>query len=288
MFSINEYEDKFKMYELRDEKAGTSVRICPERGGIVTSFEVNGEEVFYLDKETFYDEGKNIRGGNPVLFPLCGQLPDETYRLNGKSYRMKNHGFARSCRWEVLEKRTAEEASIKIGLKSDQETLKSYPFEFKVEFEYVLRGNTLEIRQNYINDSDEKMPISAGFHPYFYAENKSAISYKVNSTEYFDNEDKKIKECTPENLDLSNSRELKLLLDHKGNEMSFYLGDLGRKITFDYSDEFKYIVLWSSPGSNFICVEPWTSKIGALNTGQNLIEVEPKNNLRLTCSITVE
>ncbi|NMM65345.1 aldose epimerase [Clostridium sp. P21] len=288
MFKVKEFDDKFKMYRLEDEKNNSWVNICPQRGGIVTSLGINGEEILYLDKDTFYDENKNVRGGNPVLFPLCGQLPDQKYDLDGKEYSMKNHGLARISSWEVINKNTDNCASIKVTFKSNEDTLKSYPFEFELQFEYILKENKLMINQQYINNSDEKMPMSAGFHPYFLAKDKKQISYDVNASEYFDNEDSKLKKYPVEGIDLSNTKELKLLLDHKGNSLSFSMKDLKRKIRFDYSDEFKYIVLWSTPGSEYVCVEPWTSKIGALASGEDLLEVNPKSKIDLTYSITAD
>lgn len=288
MFTIKECEDKFEIYELRDEEANAYVRVCPERGGIITNFSVKGNEIFYLDKETFYDVEKNIRGGNPILFPLCGQLPNKKYSLDGTEYQMKNHGLARINKWKVIDKNTEGSAKIKISMKSDKETIKSFPFNFNVEFEYILKGNKLIINQRYENKSERKMPIAVGFHPYFYAENKSLIKYDVNASECFDNEDHLIKKCIPEKIDLTNSKELKLLLDNKGNSISFYEADLNRKITLDYSDEFKYIVLWSTPESKFVCVEPWTSKIGALHSKEDLLEISPKEELKLTFSIEVQ
>ncbi|WP_123054565.1 aldose epimerase [Clostridium sp. JN-1] len=288
MFKVKEFDDKFKMYRLEDDKNNSWVNICPERGGIVTSFGVNGKEILYLNKDTFYDKSKNVRGGIPVLFPLCGQLPAQKYSLNGKEYSMKNHGLARINSWKVADENTEDCASIKVAFKSNEDTLKSYPFEFELQFEYILKGNKLTINQQYINNSDAKMPMSAGFHPYFYAKDKKQITYDVNATKYFDNEDSKLKKYPSEGIDLSNTKELDLLLDHKGNSMSFSMKDLKRKISFDYSDQFKYIVLWSTPGSKYICVEPWTSKIGALASGEDLLEVNPKSKMDLSYSVTVE
>lgn len=289
MSDINKYDEKFEVYELINNEGNSSIKVCPERGGIITSFKVKGEEVFYLDEDTFYDEKKNIRGGNPILFPLCGQLPDQKYKLNDKEYTMKNHGLARINKWHVIDSNVANDtASITIKFESNDETLESFPFEFEVIFEYILSENKLTINQQYINKSQNVMPVSAGFHPYFNAKDKKSITYDVNANSYFDNEDKMIKNYFLSPIDLTNSDELKMLLDNKGNTISFNLEDISRKITFEYSDEFKYIVLWSTPESKFVCVEPWTSKIGALYSGEDLLKIKPGENLRLTFSIKVD
>lgn len=288
MFNIKEYVDKFKIYELRDEKADSWIKICPERGGIITSFGVNGSEVLYLNKETFYDISKNIRGGNPILFPLCGQLPDCKYTLNDKEYIMKNHGIARTASWKVVSKNNDENASIKLSFKSNKETLKSYPFEFELQFEYVLKGNKLTINQQYINNSNRIMPMSAGFHPYFYVKDKKGVRFNIDTDEYFNNLDLETKQCSEDSICLNDLKEFNLICYNRKDNMSFYLKDLNRKIIFDYSNEFRYIVIWSTPGNDFVCVEPWTSKVGVLQSKEGLLEINPRDKLELSYSITVE
>lgn len=288
MFTINEYSQKFKIYELRDEEANSWIKVCPERGGIITSFGANGQENLYLNGNTFCDKSKNIRGGIPILFPLCGQLPEQKYVFDGQEYSMKNHGLARTAEWKVIDKDTQNNASIKLSFASSTETLKSYPFEFELIFEYILKGNKLTINQFYINHSDKSMPMSAGFHPYFFAKDKKSVEYFFNASEYLDCEDLKIKAYNSEDMDLTHSKESKLILDHKGNSLSFYLRDLNRKVSFDYSSQFKYIILWSVPGSNFICVEPWTSKAAALSSKEDLLYISPGDSLNLNYTITVE
>jgi galactose mutarotase-like enzyme len=287
MYKVNSYEDKFLIYNLSDQENNSCVKVCPERGGIIIGFEVNGTETLYLDKETFYDENSNIRGGIPILFPFCGQLPNQKYELNGMEYNMKNHGVARSYPWEVIETSTSDGAVIKMRLVSNEETYKEYPFEFELIYSYVLKDNVLTINQEYINKSDKEMPVAIGFHPYFEASDKKNIKYDVNATKYLDYNDMKIKDYSNEEMDLTASKESKVMLDHKGNTMSFYLPDLERKFTMDYSGEFKYIVVWSVEGKKFVCVEPWTAKNGALYTKEDLIYIKANQSLKLNLSIKV-
>src|SRR5688572_28318673 len=71
--------------------------IAPERGALVKSWIVNGRELLYLDDATFNDPTKNVRGGNPVLFPSPGKLEGDRYPRG----EMKQHGFARNLPWRV-------------------------------------------------------------------------------------------------------------------------------------------------------------------------------------------
>ena len=57
--------------------SGDRLRIIPERGGLVSGWVCGGREVLYFDQDRYADPSKSIRGGIPVLFPICGNLPDD-------------------------------------------------------------------------------------------------------------------------------------------------------------------------------------------------------------------
>lgn len=286
MYKIEVFEDKFQMYKLLDASTNSSVEICPERGGIITSYKVNGEDIFYLDKETFYNEKSNIRGGNPILFPICGQLEQGKYELNGKVYEMKNHGVARTNAWRAIDTKNNNEAAVKLSLKSNEITKKEFPFDFELIFTYILKDGKLTIEQEYINNSNEIMPIYAGFHPYFKAMGKD-VNYDTDAENYLDYNDMKIKRYTG-NIDLSNMIESAAFIDAKKNNISFKLKDLKRKITLSYGKEFKYIVLWTVKEKEFICVEPWMSRNGALNSKEGLVYINPKESLKTFLTFEIE
>src|SRR4051812_25236013 len=78
------------------------VVIAPSRGGMVTRFDVGEHPVLFLDAASLADTTKNVRGGNPVLFPSPGPLAGERFHRGGKSGSMKQHGFARQEPWTVI------------------------------------------------------------------------------------------------------------------------------------------------------------------------------------------
>ena len=169
MYEIRRYKDgQYEVYELVDSRAKAWVKAAPERGGIIIGYGVEGTELLFLNNETFQDEQANVRGGIPILFPISGQLENGQYEWEGISYTMKNHGFARNMPWEVIETgATNDGAFMTIRLKSNEETKKSYPFDFEVIYTYRLKDGKLSIEQEYRNESDVEMPIYPGFHPYF-------------------------------------------------------------------------------------------------------------------------
>ncbi len=46
------------------------IKFCPERGGVITNWVSDGNEILYFDETRFMDKTKSIRGGIPILFPF--------------------------------------------------------------------------------------------------------------------------------------------------------------------------------------------------------------------------
>lgn len=65
-------------------------------GGQVLSWQPKGsKDIFWLSKDSHFEQGKAIRGGIPICWPWFGAHPDD---LENK---MGNHGFARAQQWQV-------------------------------------------------------------------------------------------------------------------------------------------------------------------------------------------
>ena len=63
--------------------SGDRLRIIPERGGLVSGWCCGGREILYFDQDRYADPSKSIRGGIPVLFPICGNLPGDVLPVDG-------------------------------------------------------------------------------------------------------------------------------------------------------------------------------------------------------------
>ncbi|MDQ1144563.1 galactose mutarotase-like enzyme [Bacillus sp. SORGH_AS 510] len=288
MYQLKETkEQQLIVYELRNDEQGSWLKVVPERGGIITSYGVNGEEVLFLNENTLYDSNKNIRGGIPILFPISGQLENGEYEWNGTVYQMKNHGVARNQPWEVISTQTEDtKASMTLRLKSNEETRREFPFDFEVVFTYTMTPDGLTIDQSYKNISGEAMPIYAGFHPYFKTASKN-LTYHTDAKTYLDYNDMKTK-SVKNSLDLTNKKESLVLLDAVQNEISFELPDRQMTVTMSYGGEFPYVVLWTEQDQEFVCVEPWMAMTDELNRKEELVMIGPEETLQTTLTISVK
>ena len=244
--------------------------LVPERGGIATHLVLGGRELFYLDESTLRDSMKNVRGGNPVLFPSPGKLENDAYAWKGTRGALKQHGFARNLAWEVAEK---DASSVTLRLRSSDEIRREYPWNFVAEYTYKLGADSLRIEMTFTNEGDSPMPFGAGFHPYFAVSqaDKAAARVETNATRAFDNVRKKTG-ALEESIDLTKSEVDLHLVDHTG---ACTLDTKTHAVRLRGSPEFSRWVVWTVAGKDFVCVEPWTSPGNALNTGDSLIVLDP-------------
>lgn len=275
MFNIAVSHQEYLTYILKDLTTNSRLEIVPERGGIATKWSIQGQDILYLDKERFKNPDLSIRGGIPVLFPICGNLPSNIFLYNHQKYSLKQHGFARDLPWQVLGQSTDTSAKVILCLKSNPQTLEVYPFEFELIFSYELQGNKLIINQSYENKSSGEMPFSFGFHPYFYCDDKSQLSLDIPAQEYQSKTGEQSYPFTGE-LDYSLAEIDIAFTKLQGQTASFDDRKRDLKVKLSYSDCFSTLVFWTLKDKNYICVEPWSSPRNSINTGEQLKYLQPQ------------
>lgn len=101
---------------------------------------------------------------SPVLFPFVGNVSGKQYRTKGKTFDMGQHGFARDMEF-VLDTQSGNE--IWFVLRSNEETLAKYPYEFVLKLGYRLIDTKVEVLWHVENPSLEELPFAIGGHPAF-------------------------------------------------------------------------------------------------------------------------
>ena len=276
-FTITQKQNQYLTYCLKDEDADAYLEVVPARGGIITRWQICGEDILYLDRERFKEPNLSVRGGVPILFPICGNLPDNTYQHQGRNYTLKQHGFARDLPWQVSKQSSENAASLTLELNSNEATRQVYPFDFQLIFTYQLQGNSLKIHQKVINLSPEKMPFSIGFHPYFQVTDKTRLSFDIPSSQYLDQRTKTFHSYSG-HFDF-NLEEIDAAFPQiTRHQSSFSDSYHQRQIILGYDDLYTTIVFWTLKDKNYICLEPWSAPRNALNTGEHLTYLEPQSS----------
>ncbi|NEQ38986.1 MAG: aldose epimerase [Okeania sp. SIO3I5] len=286
MFAIALQQKQYKTYTLSDLSFNSSINVVPDRGGIITSWRVKNQELLYFEPKSFENRELNVRGGIPILFPICGNLPNNIYNYNGNNYTIKQHGFAQYLPWEVIGKSNQDRASITLVLTSNRLTRTVYPFDFKLTFTYQLKGNSLEIFQTYTNlGNTQRMPFSTGLNPYFLAPNKHQLHFDIPSMQYWDYKTRTFhyNNCKFDpNLD-----EVDAVFE-KLTGLATTVEDPSRnlRITLSYTYPYSTIVFWTVKNQDFYCLEPWTAPHNSLNTGYRLVNLEPGSSCEMLIRLT--
>jgi galactose mutarotase-like enzyme len=206
----------------------------------------------------------------PVLFPIVGKLKDNKFRFEGKEYELSQHGFARDKKFNLDLK---GKNYLAYSLQSDAETLKNYPFKFKLSITYILDGNSIRVRYEVVNTDSKTLYFSIGGHPGF--------ACPVNSNEKFSDyylefekeetvsrfvlqeglvggkkeallKGEKIIPLSPELF----AKDALIFKDLKSSYISLKNKKGDYSVRVDFSG-FPYLGSWSKPGASFVCIEPW-------------------------------
>lgn len=285
MFAIARQQQQYTTYILSDVSSQSQLEVVPERGGIIARWQVQGQEILYLDAERFANPNLSVRGGIPILFPICGNLPENAYTYKGQQYTLKQHGFARDLPWEVTEQVTQERVSLTLVLNSNEQTRAVYPFDFQLAFTYQLIGNSLEIQQRYTNHSDEPMPFSTGLHPYFRASDKTQLQFEIPATQFQDQRTKTSHrfdgfDFNSDEIDIAFRQLSRQQASVKDNSRSL-------QMQLDWDDAYSTLVFWTVKGKDFYCLEPWSAPRNAINTGENLIQLAPNASRETSVRLAV-
>ena len=256
-------------WEYSNTEYDSSIRIVPERGGLITGWCIEGKELLYFDLERFLNEDKSIRGGIPILFPICGDL-SENYLIGGNKHSLKQHGFARDLPWSV--DLLKDKLGIRLKLTDTQDSRSFFPFFFTLLMDVYLKEKSLYIVAKIYNLGQESMPCSFGLHPYFQVSN-------LQNTKIDGLPEKCIDQT---NMKVTNSSDQIRILD-KGVDFLSYPSHSVK--LFDYSsrnvielihqEPMNTTVIWTDPPRQMVCLEPWTSPKNSLLTGDRILEIKP-------------
>ncbi len=256
------------MIELKNDELQVKIN---EHGAELTSVKSVDDQIEYMWQADPKFWGRHA----PVLFPIVGRLKDDQYTVNGQTYRMTQHGFARDMDFMVIEH---EDDHAVFQLEASDETREKFPFEFTLQVTFTLDAHMLSVHYTVTNPSgDVTLPFSIGGHPAFNVPlepgNGDFSDYSVTVAPkkayqqiplvgpYNDvKHEKTLNLTTPMVLDhdLFNQDALILDLDHVETTLmlSTGLNDHGVALTLQ---DAPYVGIWSPypKRAPFVCLEPW-------------------------------
>ena len=230
---------------------------------------------------------------SPVLFPIIGELKNNTYYYNNKAYQLGRHGFARDMEFTVTEQTTS---SIGFSLLSNAGTLQKFPFEFGFDIEYLLQQDWLTVTYKVKNTGNGDMYFSVGGHPAFKVPLVEGADYNDYYLEFNEPELAGRWPISAEGLIetdaepfLLNTNKLPLrkelfyrdaivFKNLRSDTVRLRSSKHDKGIEFNFPG-FPYLGVWAAKDADFVCIEPWCGIADSVNSNQQLTEKEGINRL---------
>jgi len=252
---------------------GDQLRVVPERGGLVTGWACGGRERLYLDQQRFADPVKSVRGGIPVLFPICSSLPGSRLNLAEGSFSMNQHGFARDLPWQLTALEDGQ--GIELSLGYSDATLAQYPFPFRLGLAYRLepRALAVDVSVEQAATGSGAMPFSFGLHPYFAVSGLESVAVQGLPVT-----------CHDQLRRLGDG--VDLLAEPQG-AVRLWDAAADEGIELELQAPLDQIVVWTEPPRRTVCVEPWTAPPGGVPTGDRCLWLQPGERQLLGCRFRI-
>jgi galactose mutarotase-like enzyme len=267
-----------------DSVSGDQIRLVPERGGLLTGWCCAGREIIYLDEARFLDPAQSIRGGAPVLFPICGNLPNDQLPLaDGRIATLKQHGFARTMPWQLSA--LDDGRGVRLELTDTPLTLVDFPFAFLLQLDYRLAPGALEVQVTLHNRASEPLPFSFGLHPYFNVSGLSGLQFEGIPEQCFNHKPMALEPSAEQLQQLEQGIDLLVRPD---GDVTLVDVAAGQKLRMELSKPWNLAVLWTDPPRPMICIEPWTGPRQSLISGDGKLELAVGETYGLHCRYVVE
>lgn len=208
-------------------------------------------------------------GRAPLLFPIIGELAGGEYRLNGKTYALPRHGFARRQSFELLER---EVSRVAMRLSDNETTRTVYPFAFTLDVAFTLEETTLFIDVRATNDGQADMPASFGFHPAFawplpYGQGREAhaITFAEDEPEALKRLANSLIAPDPRPSPVHDRRlglrddlfaDDALIWANVRSDHVVYGAESAPSLRISWKNT-PNLGIWTKPGAPFVCIEPW-------------------------------
>ncbi len=270
---------------------GAELQSLTDRNGV--QFMSSGDPAFWA-------------GRAPLLFPIVGRLNGDNYRLDGASYELPQHGFARRLPFVLV----AHDSSSATFLLTDTPgTRAAYPFPFEMEARFTIDELTIQTCITIRNVGQTRLPASFGFHPAFAWPLAGGAARSAHRIIFEHDEPAPLCRITPDGYigpmdrptpvrdriielsdDLFDDGAL-VWTDLKSRRLT-YGAESGPALQIAFPDTDRF-ALWTKRGAAFICIEPWAGMAdpvdyaGQFRDKPGVFEIEPNAERSFRLDITI-
>ncbi len=244
----------------------------------------------------------------PILFPIVGAINNNECRIDGETYSMTQHGFARHQSFDVLE---YDDQHIVFSLKQNEEIQKQYPYLFELKVTYTLNEKSLSCLCEVVNLDHKEIHFQIGGHPAFacpFHEGESSNDYYL---EFEENEtlDQKVIDVQRKGMSRETIPFLKnekrffvrqsmfehdaiVVQDFKSKYVTLKSLNHNKSIRFTMNN-FDHLGIWTGPKvGGLLAIEPWVGHIdyvdfnGEFKDKQSCVALKEKTSFK--CEFIIE
>ena len=262
-------------YELKNDFLALQVS---SRGAEITSmYASDGRQIIWHGDSRYWERHA------PLLFPCVGGNWEGIIRVDGIQYPLCKHGFVQDMEFSLIQS-TAE--SLSLAVTDTPETLKSFPFPFRLIVTYTLCGSRLDVAWTVENPAEREMPFLIGAHPAFLLPAFNPAD-AVHGYLRFPEVDTLV--STP-------TLRCDTILDIRGRISQVELLDASRRPLLSVQFRMPVLAMWAPEDgcSPFVCIEPWCGLCdsegytGEFNQRPYINKVRARENWQCLYSICVE
>jgi aldose 1-epimerase len=283
--------DGIEIVRLADIAGRTELSIAPSIGNNAFEMKVNGRPILLAPAGTLDEwKSKPMNCGIPFLAPWANRMDGDAYWANGKRFALNSevinlrrdanglpiHGmllFADA--WRVVrlnQDAGCAEVTSRLEFWKHPEWMAQFPFAHAIEMTHRLAGGVIEIRVAIENLSDERMPLSIGFHPWYQIPGCERDRWTVHLPvrEHHELSSKMIPTGKTTPYDLPDplplaGRHFDDVFSGHGSGEEFWVEGDGRRITVRFGPKYPVAVFYAPQARDAVAFEPMTGIIDAFN-----------------------
>ncbi len=256
-------------------------------GAHVIHFKPRGEDpVLWLSKHSYFETGKEIRGGIPICWPWFAVHPTD------KSKPL--HGFVRSRMWNVMDTNTDDNDNVQIrmGITGNEQTRMIWPHAFDLQAVITL-GKSITVKLITKNTGNSPFTLSGALHSYFVLNDiRSTEIIGLENCDYIDKVDSMARKTQTGHIRIAEEvdrvyidTEADTIIDDPINQRRVRISKKGSKTTVVWNPWIDKAARMADFGdteyTGMVCVE-------TANAADDVYEVAPGEEHRLEAIISVE
>ncbi len=293
-------------YQLLNTDTGEFCCIVPSWGAVMRelSLVANGQLYSLIDcPNTHQDLTADTHYLSAILFPFPSRIPNGRFRFEGKTYQLPInepargnaiHGFVHPNAFEVVAQEVAPDAASLTLVHDYNGHIEGYPFPFQLFITYRLSAGCLSLTYKIHNTGQQNMPCAFGWHPYFKLGDGTADDFEIeipsSTIVSFDEAMIPTGRAAFEQNGRFSLKEKVLdnafIIDTERHETNLFYPLKKIQLTvFQDIEKLKYLVIYTPPHRKTIAIEPLSSNVNALNTGEGLMVIAPNQTTSGTMGI---